>query len=276
MGSNDRIMILNYINEAVSETCFKSKSFRVSKDKARRGKYQLKVLFLCLFSIMCIEVYAKEVMGKTTEENDMHFPEEYLENPVKYDSLLVNLFHYRETDVFDKQDRKDVIYLENGYADANIRDVENFFIRKEAYQVVKVEVVYTKYPFHKKDWITNYYDLLARRLEELFSIDSALNSNQTEWFLISQTECKTAYEAKNMFHGIALYLEPLSETTMELPPVTEQQTKGRDLPPLIENMGFITSEEKDPDQFKSKLNFGSTGTRKRQMDPKDMKCPTWR
>jgi len=242
----------------------------------RKEKKILRILFLCLFPVISIEVYAEESMSNKTDKMDLHFLNEHLENPVPSGTLLLDRFQYQETDVYEKQNRKDVIYLENGYASAKIRDVENYLIHTEKHKVSKVEIIYTKYPLHKEDWLTNYYDLLARRLKQIFSIDSTLNSSEIEWFLVSQTECRTAYEAKNMFHGIALYLEPLSATKKVAPPLTEQQRKERELPPLIENMGFITKEEKHPDQFKSKIEFGSTGNKKRQMDPRDLKCPTWR
>ncbi|MFP4289892.1 MAG: hypothetical protein ACLFQS_11605 [Bacteroidales bacterium] len=242
----------------------------------RNKKEILKNLFLCLFPVISIEVYAEGSMSENPEKMDLYFSIEHLENPVPSGTLLVDRFEYRETDVYEKQNRKDVIYLENGYAAAKIRDVENFPIDKERYSVAKVEVIYTKYPLRKEDWITNYYELLARRLEALFSIDSTLNSSEIEWSLVSQTECTTAHDAKNLFHGIALYLEPLPVSKETTPPVTEQKREKRDLPPIIENMGFITKEEKHPDQFKSPIEFGSTGNKKRQMDPKDLQCPTWR
>ncbi|MFW5758562.1 MAG: hypothetical protein ACOCYO_07770 [Bacteroidota bacterium] len=243
----------------------------------RKQNQLLKIFFICLFAALFIEVYAKEPLGEKPERMnmDIHFLSKYLKNPVHSADFLLERFQYEETEVFKKQNRQDVIYLENGYAAAKIKDAENYSFDKERYAVTKVQVIYTKYPLHKKDWITNYYDLLARRLEALFSIDSTLNNSAIEWSLVSQTKCKTANEAKNMFHGIALYLEPLSASKETIPPVTEQKKK-RDLPPLIENSGFITKEEKHPDQFKSQIKFDSSGNKKRQMDPKDLKCPTWR
>jgi len=136
-------------------------------------------------------------------QNDgLKFPLEYLRNPEAYSSWFDSSLNVVETPVFDKSTSCGYVLLENGYAKHELMDVSYFQVVREFLKPVSVDIIFTKYPVRKEDWITNYYQLLAARLTALFNIDSNLNSSNIEWRIIYQTACATESEAEKLFHGI--------------------------------------------------------------------------
>ncbi|MBN2681101.1 MAG: hypothetical protein JXR58_01210 [Bacteroidales bacterium] len=143
----------------------------------------------------------------------VYFPPEALSNPQNHKHLFDKVFVYSEIGVFNKSRYSDAVILENGYAESKIKNPESWtnIQNKEAFQI---DLVFTKYPWNKTDWLTNYYDLLAKRIDQLFKIDPALNSSKIQWNLVLQTDCKTEAETKNYFHGIVIRYrgsEPIHE-----------------------------------------------------------------
>jgi hypothetical protein len=225
------------------------------------------ILFLILF-----QAYSSEVDKETK-----HFDGNLLENPRGYSEELLKLFSYLETDSFAMpENMSEAIVLANGYASPIISDRKSYNFDKDLFKVKRIDIVFTKYPLHKKDWLTNYYDLLAWRLKELFAIDSTLNKADIEWGLVLQVQGKTAAAAKGLFHGIVITLEPLETLTDELPPA-DSVREGK-LPAGIENGGFIMKEDRNPTYFRSPQTAEPIPGKvlRRNMDPKKLKCPTWR
>jgi hypothetical protein len=199
-----------------------------------------------------------------------------MSSPRLYGHEIVNKFHYSESDRFKIPDDSLSLVLYNGYASAIISNQDSVSFPKEKYRVTTIKLIYTNYPISKDEWLTNYYDLLSWRLQELFCLDSMLNSAAIEWELIAQTGCKTACQAKEYFHGIVLYLEPIEIIAEEIPTEIEipetKETEG------IPNGGFLFREERNPDYYRSRLEFTPEPGKelRRNMDPKKLKCPTWR
>ncbi len=204
-----------------------------------------------------------------------YFENELLENPRIHAEQLIAKFAYAEIDSFQLPANDSlVIMLHNGYAQADIANANDFYFDTTLYRVKHVDIVYTRYPYHKKDWLTHYDDLLSWRLQELFALDSTLNNSDISWGLLAQTRGTTARAAKDLFHGIVLHLEPLIANALS-PPATEVPVNT---PPTgIKNGGFIMREDRHPDYFRSPINFEPEPGKvlRRNMDPKKLKCPTW-
>mgnify|MGYP001811514414 CR=1 FL=1 len=97
------------------------------------------------------------------------FDGDLLDNPKQFAPQLEKLFKTYETRKVDP--RKiigKVVYLTNGYAQSKIVDGEKWTSIRETNEVKKIDIVYTKYPKDKEFWLTNYHELLANRLKELF------------------------------------------------------------------------------------------------------------
>jgi hypothetical protein len=109
--------------------------------------------------------------------------------------------------LYDTTFKENIVILENGYALYSIIDKDKWDRLKHNVDVTSVDIVFSRYPFNKEDWITNYYKLLASRLIELFSIDPSLNSTEIKWRLVLQTSCRSAAEAQGLYHGVVIGYE---------------------------------------------------------------------
>lgn len=155
------------------------------------------------------------VWSLKAQNSEKMFSEAVLSNPMQnafwFDSCII----LEEIPVFVCSDSNLYVMVENGYSIYNLKQPEVLMQRREFTKPASISIVYTKYPLKKEDWVTNYYELLANRLKELFTVDSSLNDNSITWRFIMQTEGKTEDEAIKLFHGIFIsyqneYLSPLA------------------------------------------------------------------
>lgn len=95
--------------------------------------------------------------------------------------------------------------LEMGYASHKIRNPENWENHDGSKQVYRIDIIFTRYPYHKKDWIIHYDTLLEKRIRSICALDPRIDRYQVTWNLILQTDCQTEEEAKNLFHGAMIW-----------------------------------------------------------------------
>lgn len=208
-------------------------------------------------------------------EREKQFDTKHLDRPQENKEWLVGHFSYHEVDTFSPKRDALTVHLENGYAQARFRHPEVYTPYRSGYRVKKVKIVFTKYPYHKEDWRTNYYDLLAWRLQALFDLDSLLNDASAEWSLVLQTSGKTEPAAKNLFHGIVLQLKPMAHSPEVAPPYDRVTT--RVLPEPIQRKGWTLQRKLSPDFHRSRfiLRPQLPPRQQRNMQPSDLECPTW-
>jgi len=137
-------------------------------------------------------------------QQNKKFSNDILEHPRNYGEKFERLFNLNEIPKFNKDDTANKVILENGYTRYTIKNAKDWPAYNKNIVVTQIDVIYTKYPKNKEFWRTNYYDLLANRIKELFKLDSTLNSSDFEWNIILQTDCNSEAEAKKMFHGISI------------------------------------------------------------------------
>ena len=92
--------------------------------------------------------------------------------------------------------------LDMGYASHQIKNPRIWTndIRKK--YIYEVDLVLSKYPKDKEDWLTNYDSLMKKRVYELYALIPELEQNKNiKWNLVLQTDCETEADAKQMFHG---------------------------------------------------------------------------
>ena len=148
-------------------------------------------------------------------QNIKKFSKDILNNPRNYGEKFEKLFNLNEVPQFNKNDDVNKVVLENGYTRYTIKNANEWPAYDKNIIVTQIDVIYTKYPKNKDFWRTNYYDLLANRIKELFKLDSTLNSSDFEWNIILQTDCNSESEAKQMFHGISITYFELEEMMEE-------------------------------------------------------------
>ncbi|MCX6257311.1 MAG: hypothetical protein NTW49_05355 [Bacteroidia bacterium] len=156
-----------------------------------------------LLTFILIVVYEAVICQVKVPQSWFH--EELLNNPRKYAAEFNSLISYTETGQFRNVMTGNAVLLKNSYASAEIINPEAWKPSVEGRTVSSVDIVFTRYPLKKEDWLTNYYQLLADRLKALFKIDPSLNDNRIKFRMVVQTDCLTDMEARKFFHGIIIY-----------------------------------------------------------------------
>lgn len=101
----------------------------------------------------------------------------------------------------------DFTKLEMAYAESSIANSEDS-TNWQGKKVVQVDIVFTKYPLKREDWLTAYDVLLQRRLKALHDVDPALFADSSiTWNYVLQTDCNTEPEAKKLFHGVVVHTQ---------------------------------------------------------------------
>lgn len=194
-------------------------------------------------------------------------PVTWLRHPLVYADSLHRIFDYQEVAVFHKPLEPNVVVLENGYVQSRIVNASDWSYDPSLWAVSRVEVVFTRYPWDFHRWRTPYYLLLARRLEAMFALDARLNDSSISFGLVLQTAGRTEAEARKLFHGLVIYLEPLAlaeELDRELPDEPEEEQ-----PPTPSWEGRLLPAEQ------LRLESPLKGPRP-QLQPTRVKCPRWR
>jgi hypothetical protein len=204
------------------------------------------------------------------------FSKETLNHPLKNKEVLENAFKYREIGTF-KRDTviENSIILENSYAKYTISNKSVWTKNTPNRKVKAIDIVFTKYPFKKEDWLTNYHELLSNRLKELFRIDSTLNNSGIEWNIVLQTSCKTDAETRKLFHGIVIHY-----TVLNVPVLTNENEDEHE----AKLMNYIRSEKKKKEELKNMERDDSKMRVYNYNDPKQKKerkkksktCPSFR
>ncbi|HEX8548601.1 MAG TPA: hypothetical protein VF691_16685 [Cytophagaceae bacterium] len=103
------------------------------------------------------------------------------------------------------------------YASHSIRNTEDWkAVDTTNTFISKIDLVFTKYPISKTDWITHYDSLQRDRIDALARMDGRVRGKDIIWTFILQTDCKTEIEAKKLFHGAVL-------TYQKRPPIKVQE-----------------------------------------------------
>jgi hypothetical protein len=135
------------------------------------------------------------------------FPDHILANPKKYSGEFESLFLYKEVPVYRKNMKEKSVFLKNGYATAILQPPLPWPLKNKIYDVKEVRLIFTKYPVDKNFWNTNYYELLATRLGNVFKLDPRLNDAHIIYSLILQTDCQSEDEARGMMHAVEIVYE---------------------------------------------------------------------
>lgn len=142
------------------------------------------------------------VFGTFKLQAEALFSKEELDNPRKYAWKFDSVFRLEETPKLKIQISRKQVILHNNYASAEISNPEYW---RADYRPDSIHMILSHYPKDKEKWITNFYDLLANRLKELYKVDPRLNNPYLTHVLILQTACATEEEAKALFHGFIIY-----------------------------------------------------------------------
>jgi hypothetical protein len=145
------------------------------------------------------------------------------------------VLNFSETPLYEVKSSPTLFYtvLKMEYAKSGISNGKDWTKDHREKIVQKVDLVYTKYPKDKKDWITPYDSLLHRRIREVRRLVPEI-TDTTQWNIILQTNCTDEDSAKKMFHGAVVYFE------VKLTPVMRQSINNmRDI--IMGKVGFTDS-----------------------------------
>jgi hypothetical protein len=172
------------------------------------------------------------------------FSGEVLANPIENSQWFDCNIELIEISIFENNPIEKVCYLENGYASHQLIDMSKWLSIQNEIIPTSIDLVFTKYPIKREDWITNYYTLLANRLKALFQMDSTLNSKDIKWRFVMQTHCITESDAKNLFHGIAIKYNDRMPTALKSDIPSDLPLIANSIPE-IEQMGSVFNDEKN-------------------------------
>lgn len=180
------------------------------------------------------------------------------------------------------------ILLENGYIQYEIRDKESKILCLPKGQPEFVQIIFSNYPKNKDFWRTNYYDLLANRLKELFSVDPSLNSRKLNWKLVLQTECSNTSQASSLFHGILVgYNADITQNIVPTADIEVPKTKVYKIPnnefSIVPSTGpnpdlvVINQKQPNPDLYPEQYYplKERPDVKKKKKRRKEPSCPTF-
>lgn len=153
------------------------------------------LLLFVAFAALCLPLQAQE-----------KFPKHVLLEPKRFSEQMDAAFYAVEYPEYHPGN-KNAIVLQNGYASAIIRNAEEYPFNI-AKHIDTVEVIFSLYPKKADFWLTDYHILLARRLQNLFELDSLLNHKDIHYKLILQSDCENELEAMGLFHGFRIVFTP--------------------------------------------------------------------
>lgn len=157
------------------------------------------------------------------------FSAESLRNPHNHKELFDNALPINEVPIYRYEFEDSTLLFENGYASPMIVNADEW--PPQGLQVIptQVKVIFTKYPKDNDFWLTDYHWLLAKRLENLFSIDPRFNDLAVEFKIVLQNDCENEPEAMQLFHGIEVHYKKAPEKKELLPQIALNQGYDKDL-----------------------------------------------
>lgn len=207
------------------------------------------------------------------------FTDDILKDPIKNKEEFEKMFNYTEIAIFKGGSFTNTVILENGYAKSKIINKQEWQTNIDNRKVTQIDIIFTKYPFQKQDWITNYHTLLADRLKELFAIDPSLNNAEIKWNLVLQTDCKTASLAKQYFHGILIKYEIIKEETKIFPVKEELKTTNKLVVPIDttdDNSNSNPIDENFAPDYSNTRVFKKQKKKHKAKPPDLPKCPDYK
>ena len=121
---------------------------------------------------------------------------------------VLSELNYKEIEVIEYEVGKDsnMAVLEMAYAQHTIDNPEVWKSVGDNASVESVDLVFTKYPRHKRDWITDYDFLLNARVKNIMDLVPCLKQNKSvKWNIVLQNKCVKEPEAMAMFHGAVVH-----------------------------------------------------------------------
>jgi len=89
------------------------------------------------------------------------------------------------------------------------------------YEIVAVDLVFTKQPVDYSFWKTPYYQLMKNRLDALYYLEPRLRKkHDIPWRIYLQTHAQTKAEAQALFHGFVLHIKPKGTKLIQQPTIT--------------------------------------------------------
>lgn len=122
------------------------------------------------------------------------------------DAVEISSCKILETPIFSPSSSDSEVVLKMDYADYRIKNKHEWIYKEDHNNsIVRIDLIFTKYPANKSDWKINYDTLLKKRLSAIEELTN-LSIENIEVNLILQTNCNNEEEAKAMFHGAILKL----------------------------------------------------------------------
>lgn len=168
-------------------------------------KYSISIITVTLHVLFVSESFSQKA-----------FEPQALSNPKQYRAEIEGKLKITEIAVFTSGAAKNKVLLENGYAQYQIRNPQDWPPNQNKnVEPTEIKVIFTKYPKDSAFWLTDYQWLLGKRLSSLFQLDSSLNSKKIDYSILLQTDCDNEFETMQLFHGIEITYEASTNTLVK-------------------------------------------------------------
>jgi hypothetical protein len=222
------------------------------------------------------------------QDSSLMFSNQVLANPKVFSAWFDKVFEIDTIKSFNGEVGQGQLLLENGYIQYEIRDKESKILCLPKGQPEFVHIIFSNYPKNKNQWHTNYYDLLANRLKELFSVDPSLNSRKLNWKLVLQTECSNTAQASSLFHGILVgYIVDITQKIVPTADIEVPKTRINKIPnneiSIVPSPGpnpdlvVINRNQPKPDLYPEQFYpiYERPDLKKKKKRRKEPSCPTF-
>jgi len=135
----------------------------------------------------------------------------HFDNPELHAAFFEESLPIEEIEIYHRVPKPKTAIMENGYAQSEINTSDQWPIQQFKVRPTHISLIFTKYPKDRSYWLTNYHSLLSDRLQALFELDSGLNDASIHYSILLQTECDDEFEAMQLFHGVEIKYEEVTE-----------------------------------------------------------------
>ncbi|MCU0448750.1 MAG: hypothetical protein MUC97_02745 [Bernardetiaceae bacterium] len=159
----------------------------------------------------------------------LRFPDSVLQQPTQHrpwwDQALPRL------DTAHYQPPTGSPYARFGYEGHTV-DWRTLQMPAQPHRVVGVDLVFTLYPARLTDWGIDYHQLLAQRVVAVLAKFPHLNHPRARWRVVRQVGATSLAQAKQLFHGVVLHVQPAPAKPNQLPPPNHQAVVAKYRPAL--------------------------------------------
>jgi len=178
-----------------------------------------------------------------------------LESPKTNGPLIANKLNTVEVQEYVKP-KGNCVFLKNGFRQSTFVNEAEWTLIKDSVSVVKVDIVYSKYPLRNGVY-HEIYPLLFNRIKATIAMDPGLNHEEVEWNKVWQTHCDNNTQVNSLFHGVVIWYEVdvISTDVASNDNTDPEDDKGNKIDRLNEQREEFKKEEEKFEEVDASIEY---------------------